>query len=233
MLNLEVLSSSSKGNCYVIKTSDETLLLECGLTYKQIAKGIDYNFINVVGCLVSHEHKDHSKAVVELAEKGVELFMSTGTVMNLGVSSPSIHIAESEKQFKLGKFSILAFSTEHDAKEPLGFLIYHKEFGKLLFATDTYYIKYKFKGLNHIMIECNYSKPILQKNIEKGLIHKSMKKRLLASHFSFENVKKFLQANDLSKVEQIMLLHLSDGNSDARLFKSDIEKLTGVPTIVC
>jgi phosphoribosyl 1,2-cyclic phosphodiesterase len=49
----------------------------------------------------------------------------------------------------------------------------------------------------------------------------------MQSHFSLENVKEFLKANDLSRVRQIWLLHLSDGNSDAELFKQEIEKLTG------
>ena len=50
---------------------------------------------------------------------------------------------------------------------------------------------------------------------------------VLRSHFSLENVKEFLQANDLSKVQEIWLLHLSDGNSDAERFKREIQELTG------
>lgn len=57
---------------------------------------------------------------------------------------------------------MLPVKTEHDAKEPLGFLIYSRTTReKLLFATDTYYIRYRFPGLTHIMIECNYAIDIM------------------------------------------------------------------------
>ena len=66
------------------------------------------------------------------------------------------------------------------------------------------------------MVECNYAADILQANVDAGKVPESMRNRLLRSHFSLDNVKKFLLANDLSKVREIWLIHLSDGNSDAR-----------------
>ena len=119
---------------------------------------------------------------------------------------------------------------QHDV-ENVGFLIYSnhsKE--KLLFLTDTFYCKYKFKNLDYLMVEANYSIDILDKNISAGYIPKILKKRLLTSHFSIDNLKSFLKANDLLKVKQIYLIHLSTGNSDSKLFKLEIEKLTGKPT---
>ena len=76
-------------------------------------------------------------------------------------------------------------------------------------------------------VECNYSLDILRANVEAGLIEPALKSRILKSHFSLENVKEFLKANDLSKVQEIWLLHLSDGNSNAERFKREIQELTG------
>jgi hypothetical protein len=59
-----------------------------------------------------------------------------------------------------------------------------------------------------------------------------IKKIPIKSHFSLENVKRFLQANDLSRVQEIWLLHLSDGNSDETRFKREIQELTGKPVII-
>jgi phosphoribosyl 1,2-cyclic phosphodiesterase len=58
------------------------------------------------------------------------------------------------------------------------------------------------------------------------------KKRVMRSHFSLDNVKEFLRANDLSKVKEIHLLHLSDGNSDEARFKREIQELTGKPVFI-
>jgi len=230
MLNLETLGSSSKGNCYIIRTSKNALILECGLPYKKIAKALDFDFSNVSGCLISHEHKDHSKAAKDLCDHGIDVYCSTGTVMAMKLHHPRITILEKEIQFRIGSFIVLPFAAEHDAVEPLGFLIYHAEFGKLLFITDSYTCRYRFKDLNYIMIEANYSKEILQRNINNGLIPKILKQRILTSHFSIDNVKLFLSKLNLETVQEIMLIHLSDGNSDAKLFIEEIRSLTGKPT---
>lgn len=233
MLNFQTLGSSSKGNCYLIRTSNEVLILECGLQFKKILQSLNFDLSKVAGCLISHEHNDHSKAINEVMSSGINVYASLGTLEALSIKGHRAFIVEAKKQFQIGGFTILPFELQHDAAEPLGFLIYHKEFGRLLFATDTFYIKYKFPELNYIAIECNYSGEILNNNIREERTNSFLKKRLLGSHFSLENVKKFFLANDLSKLKEIKLLHLSDGNSNAKQFKSQIEKLTGVPVSIC
>ena len=102
----------------------------------------------------------------------------------------------------------------------------------MLFATDTYYIRYKFRNLNAIMVECNYCKDILDRNIEAGLIDEAMKRRLMESHMSLDHCKDFLKANDLSQCRKIVLLHLSYSNSDATRMIREITELTGIETVV-
>lgn len=183
--------------------------------------------------LMNISYKDHCKAVGDIAKAGIDVYMSAGTKEAIGIDGHRIKAVKAREQFNVGTFTILPFETEHDAKEPLGYLIYSSATGdKLLFATDTYYIRYRFPALTHIMVECNYSSDILYDNIEKGLVPEGLKNRLLRSHFSLDNVKKFLLANDLSKVQGIYLMHLSSGNSDAARFKREIQELTGKVVIV-
>jgi len=153
--------------------------------------------------------------------------MSTGTKEAVELEHHRIKPVEAHKPFKIGTWLILPFDVEHDVNEPYGFLLINKQGEKLLFVSDSFYCRYKFTGLTHIMIEANFSIDILNENIASGRVHKSMKKRLLRSHFSLENVKEFLKANDLSRVQEIHLLHLSDSNSDAARFKKEIQTLTG------
>ncbi len=137
-----------------------------------------------------------------------------------------LHLIEAGKQFTIGKWRIMPFEIQHDAEEALGFLISDGR-DKLLYASDTYYLKYRFKGLTKIMVEVSYEKEILDENVRNGSVHRQLKNRLIKSHFSLENVKEFLKANDLSRVTEIYLLHLSDKNSDERRFKEEVAKLTG------
>lgn len=232
MIEITPFASGSRGNCYRVSDGSTPLLLECGISFREIQKGLDFRASGVAGCLVSHEHKDHSKAVQDVMKAGVDCYMSRGTAEALGVAGHRVHIIEARKQFRLGSWTILPFQTQHDAVEPLGFLLANRAGDKLLYATDTYYIRYRFQGLTHIMIECNYSLDILKANVETGLVSAELKKRILKSHFSLENVKEFLKANDLSMVREIWLLHLSDGNSDAARFKREVQELTGKPVYI-
>lgn len=233
MIDVKVLGSSSSGNCYILRTDKEVLILECGIHAKKIMHGLNFNVSNVVGCLITHEHKDHSLSARDLTRSGIDIYASKGTLEAIGINGHRTHTVAAKEHFELGSFTILPFETQHDAAEPLGFLVYHPAFGKLLFATDTYYIHYKFQGLNYIMVECNYSTEIADGNVASGILNPALRRRLLKSHFSLENLMLFLKANDLSQVEKIMLMHLSSGNSDAKRFKNEIEKLTGIPTEVC
>jgi len=227
MIDIKVLSSGSKGNCYHITDGSSHLLLECGIRWKYIQRGLNFSTSGLAGCLISHEHKDHCRAVDDVLKAGLDVHISRGTAEALGLFGHRCHIVQARKQFQLGTWAVLPFEVQHDAKEPLGFLLANQEGEKLLFATDTYYIRYKFPGLTHLMLECNYAPEILEENVEKGMIPVAMEERIVQSHFSLENVKEFLRANDLSKVQQIWLLHLSSDNSNAERFKSEIQALTG------
>ncbi|WP_144645384.1 MBL fold metallo-hydrolase [Priestia megaterium] len=232
MIDIKVVESSSKGNAYLLDDSKTKLLLECGVGWRQIQKAAGFKTSEIAGCLVTHEHGDHIKSLKAVLKAGIDCYMSTGTANAVNVEHHRIKTVQAKKTFKIGSFQIMAFDVQHDVSEPLGFLIMNKEGDRLLFATDTYYIKYKFHRLTHIMIECNYSAAILDANIALGTVPQVMKKRLTRSHFSLENVKEFFKANDLSQVEEIHLLHLSDSNSDEDLFKEEIMKLTGKPVYI-
>ena len=104
--------------------------------------------------------------------------------------------------------------------------------GLLLFATDTYYLRYTFQDLNYIMIECNYDKHILDDNTRNGIVPMAVRERVLRSHMSVADCIKTLKANDLSQVRAIMLLHLSGNNSNADNFLQRVKRNTGKYTLI-
>lgn len=227
MIEIKTLATGSKGNCFWITDGSTPLLLECGISFKQIQQGVNFETSSLGGVLVTHEHRDHCKGVESVLNRGLNVYMSQGTKEALQLDNHRIKIVKSKEQFRIGTWTILPFDVQHDVNEPLGFLLQSKNGSKLLFATDTYYIKYKFSGLTHLMIECNYDQQTLDENVESGRVHPAMRKRVMKSHFSLENLLEFFRANDLSKVEEIHLLHLSDGNSNVeRIFKA-VARATG------
>jgi len=233
-MNLKVIGSGSSGNAYILETETGSLMIECGLPFRKIQQALDFNLSNIQACLISHEHKDHCKAVKDVIRAGIDVYTSLQTAQEIGITeSHRTQMVDDGVQFSIGDFIILPFKTEHDAVNPLGYLIYYKPTReRVLFATDTYFIRNKFKNLNYVLIESNFCKDTLDQNIKDGFIAQGMKNRLLESHFSLEHVKDFLAANDLTWVEQIVLLHLSDSNSNSERMVREITELTGKEVVI-
>ncbi len=209
------------------------MVAEIGIPLKRLQE--ETLLTNITGCLITHEHKDHSKYAKDLA-RYTKIYASLGTLESLefGQFAFNTEVLTPGKQTQIGTFTVVPFQTQHDAKEPLGFLIYSKATNeKLLFATDTYFIQSRFRDLDYIMIECNYQSELLKANLASGRTEAHVARRLFSSHFEFENVKNFLRSMDLSKVKTIYLMHLSDKNSNAEEMKKGIMELTGKPVIVC
>lgn len=227
MIEITTLATGSKGNCYYITDGHTPLLLEAGIKFRDIQRKLNFQTRDIKGCLITHEHKDHCSGVPEVLKAGITCYLSNGTKDALGIEHHRIKAVENKKQFQIGTWTILPFDVQHDVSEPFGFLLVNTAGDKLLFATDTYYIKYRFSGLTHLMVECNYSQKILDENILSGRTPKVLRKRLMRSHFSLENMKEFLKANDLSELQEIWLLHLSDSNSNEEQFRQEVAELTG------
>lgn len=225
-MKLKIISSSSAGNCYLLCAANETLIIECGVKIQQIKQALNFDLSKVVGVLVTHEHKDHCLAVKDVVSVGLNVYASAGTVNAFGLKSHRIHSLLCGKSIILGGFKIKPFEAEHDCAEPFNFLIEHEECGRIVFITDSFYCGYKFPGLNNILIEANYSQEILDRKVSEGATAEFLRNRVLQSHMNLDTCKDFLKANDLKAVNNIVLIHLSDSNSDAALFKREIENLT-------
>ena len=237
-MKLKVIGTGSDGNSYALRSSNgETLLIECGLNFKDIMQSINYEIENVVGCLVTHSHQDHCKSINDFMKNGVEVYASVETFEKVGRSrSPHnrkvfVKSYSGYLQHEIGNFTILPFEVKHDVP-CLGFIIHHPECGKVLFLTDTYYCPFKFSGLNHIICEANYSKKVLNAKFKRDDEMYFLRNRILKSHMSLETCIDLLMNNNLQEVRNIILIHLSDSNSDEELFiKEVIEQVGRVPKV--
>lgn len=250
-MTFETLASSSAGNAYIVSDNETRILLECGLSYKkllhsvifkEIGKNINLTAKNIkhasafyladfAGCLVSHEHKDHAKAVADLIKDGMTVYMSEGTADAL--ETDSVTLIEAMGQFNVGSLDIVPFTTFHDAAEPLGFLIKSRVDGDVLaFATDTVNLRYKFPGLNILAIEANYDKAILER-CEK--MPEKVRHRITNAHMEIDVLCDYLRSLDLSQCREIHLLHLSDATSHEGHFINKVARAVpkGIAITAC
>ena len=234
MISIETLGSSSRGNCYRLLSGGRSLLLECGLPWKEIRRGLNFEATNLDGCLATHAHGDHFRSARDLMRAGVDVFATQETFDQADIRPHHRAVPITPNAWiSVGKFwGVRAFDTVHDAPGAVGFLVWDNTNDHALFITDTAYVRYKFPPVGILMIEANYSESILAANVEAGRIEPARAKRVRENHLSIERVIDFLMHNDMSKCRAIHLLHLSDGNSDAELFKRMVQEATGIPVSV-
>lgn len=225
-MKLSVLGSSSKGNCYILENRDEALIIEVGISIKDLKKSLNFNISKVVGCLVTHQHNDHSKYIKNIVEMGIYTLALKEVWESKQINSPYAINITMGKGYKFGNFKVIPFNACHDVA-CVGYIVDHSEIGRLFFLTDSYMCEYKIPKMNHILIECNYSDKELSKAIFEGRTLPSQKERLLTSHMELSNCINMLNANDLNNVSEIMLIHLSENNSNENYFLSEVERATG------
>lgn len=215
-MKLKILGSNSSGNGYVL--TDEkgySLILECGVPLKDIKVHLNFRMEGIVGALLSHSHGDHAKYVKQYLDAGIDIYSGEETLKALGIYDH--HRAYPvEHGLRVSMFpmpySFKPFSMKHDVP-CLGFIIQHKEMGKLVFMTDSFYSPYKFAEVNHFLVEANHDEEVLGERIKDGDINPSLGQRIMTSHMSIQTAMKMILANDLKHTRNIILTHLSDSNS--------------------
>lgn len=213
-MKLKCLGSSSAGNCYLLTSdSGEVLILDCGIPIKEIKRGLNWNVKGVVGAICTHKHLDHSKSVNDFKAMGIPIY------------APYLKI--DYMSMNMGGFTVKPFDlttidgswTHTNANgEPcpiFGFLITHKEMGRMLYITDCELIKWKFKDINHILLGVNYDKDLVDTDNPKA-------NHVFRGHLSIDTACDFVKANDSDSLQNVIMCHLSSENSDKDSF---IEKM--------
>lgn len=236
------IASSSAGCSYILRSAElPALLIDCGVGIKDIQRALNYTVSDLAGCLVSHAHLDHAKSASHLLDRAVPVYASAETLTEIKLASHYLarHVIPGVSFSANGVlnpdsngWNIKPFEVPHDCPGTLGFMIGDQCGDVLVYLTDAAYSPFKFYGMTHIAIECNHSREILHQNRASGDLRGERYRRTVGTHMSLERLVEMLQANDLSKLKEIHLLHLSDENSDEAVFKSAIQRVTGVPVHV-
>lgn len=224
-MQLKVVGTGSKGNCYILENEQEALIIELGVRFEEVKKALNYNLSKVVGCIVSHEHGDHAKYINEAVKCGLNVYATMGTIRATGGNSHRLIAINEMEQTRIGSFNVLAFDVKHDAAQPVGYIINHKDTGNVLFITDTWYVSHRFDNIHNVIIEANYCNNIINERLKKD--SRFLRDRIIQSHMSIDSCVGLLKANDMSKVNNILLVHLSDSNSHEKQFIEKVRDATG------
>ena len=225
-MRLHVIATGSRGNCYVLHDKGACLLLDAGIEAGKILSGLGQGSASVLGALITHQHKDHCKAVEELWRRGIVSYGSIET----GKAVPWIRT--STGAHRIGWFTCLPFPVSHCNPDGspcpnVGWLITNnntKE--RMVYVTDFCALQNTFPGIHYWLIECNYMEELIE------YTHPALKSRLPNSHMSLTKLLAVFKANDLSTCKQIVLCHGSRERLDAGKAAQVVAEATGIPTVV-
>ena len=227
-MDIKIIASGSSGNAYLIGDGRTRLLLDAGIPFSRIQIGCGFRTSSIDACLVTHRHGDHAAAVPKLLQRGITVY-SNADVAGLYEGVQELHAL---REHTVGTFRVLPFEAEHDVP-CYGYQVTSTATGeKLVYITDSAYVRYTFTGLTHIMIEANYAEDIMIGNVRDDKIPFPLAERVAQTHMSIDTLLELLRANDITKVRQIYLLHLSDNNSDAEKFKRLVQQETGAEVYI-
>lgn len=227
-MKINVIASGSGGNATIINDGASSLLLDAGIPIKRLFRESGIMISDIAGCLVSHDHGDHSLAVKDLAKRGIDIYASRGTFDRLELSGHRYHAVPALRWFNVGTFNVMPFDVVHDTPEPFGFWAKSKLTGEnALYFVDTAYLKYRFSEIDYLICECNYGKDELLASVKNGIIEPELAARIVRNHMSLERLIDFLKINDLARLKQIHLVHMSANNSDSGRFKASVQSVTG------
>lgn len=233
MIELCALASGSNGNCYYVGNEMDALLVDAGISAKQILirlneAGLDASKIR--GIFVSHEHSDHIRGVSVLSKRlGIPAWFSQGTFDSL--SEPDrperTNIFIPGKAVKSSSFTIHPFLKNHDAVEPCSFRIEHDDWHIGVF-TDigeacTQLINH-LRKCHALFLETNYD----EKMLWEGSYPYILKRRVASSHGHLSNDQAFELIRDYAGPElvHVFLSHLSGENNRPEIAEARFQTLT-------
>lgn len=207
-MEFHVLASGSKGNSTFIFDHGVGILIDCGITRKQLlfklkSLGFDENNINVV--LLTHDHYDHNKNIGNFDTK--ICFCGKGCIKDVDDS----HILKPYQEIQLSGYKILPLSISHDATSPLAFVIEGVE-ENILYMTDTGYVSQKNRqylhNLNYYIIESNHDIEMLMATKRPFFLKQRIQSD--TGHLNNEYSARLMVEMIGDKTKEIVLAHLSE-----------------------
>ncbi len=217
------LGSGSKGNATLIESNQTRLLLDCGFSVAELERrlarlGLEGGTLSAV--VVTHEHADHIGGVARLSRKhALPVWLTAGTLA--AAADTDFHCVEifhAHECFSIGDVVLEPFPVPHDAREPCQFVFSDGQW-RLGVLTDTGtitpHIERSLDACDALLLECNYDPEMLA----GGPYPQGLKDRVAGryGHLANEQANGLLRALDLTRLQHLIAMHVSENNNTPEL----------------
>ena len=223
------LGSGSKGNGTLVRAEGDLVLVDCGFTLKQTELrlqrlGISGHELSAI--LVTHEHGDHINGVGPLARKyQIPVYATAGTVRSRKLGAINeLNLIVGYQSFVIGHFSITPVAVPHDASEPAQFVIEanKKRLGLLTdLGSISPHVEQSYQDCDALLLEANHD-PLM---LASGAYPSSLKQRVGGAwgHLSNKQASSLLERIDCSKLQHLVVAHISQQNNSLSLAQAAID----------
>ncbi len=232
-LRICILASGSSGNCTYIASRTTPILVDAGLSAREIQKrleGLAVPVSSIAAVCVSHEHADHTTGLRILNQKhGVALYANNGTIEALhgdeDLKSLPWHVFTTGQPFRVGDLVIEPFSVSHDALEPVGFVVSSGE-ARVAVVTDigvaTTLVRERLKRCHALVLESNHDERLLQLAERPEYLKQRIRGR--QGHLSNERAGELLAEVAGPQLTHVFLAHLSEQCNNQDLARKTAEQ---------
>jgi phosphoribosyl 1,2-cyclic phosphodiesterase len=231
-LRFASLGSGSRGNSTLLEWEAGTLLIDCGFSVKETNQRLERlgkRAEDIAAILVTHEHTDHIKGVATMARRyGVPVYMTPGTWHSRDMGElPDLRLIEAYTPFELEGLQVTPVAVPHDAREPTQFVFEYAGL-RLGVLTDlgsiTAHVEAHYQDLDAMVLEANHD-PFM---LASGPYPPSLKQRVggLWGHLSNQQAAGFLQRLDRTRLQHLVVAHISQQNNSLELAQATLAPVT-------
>ena len=221
MIRLCLLGSGSSGNAVLVSTQSSKLLIDCGLSYKQLAlraASVGESLDGLQGVLVTHEHRDHVNGLGVLARRlRVPVHITSRTLESLPPhvgELPEIRLFEAGDALAVGEFGIGSFSVTHDAVDPVCYVL-EANGVKLGVASDLGHapslVRMRLAGAHALVLESNYCPRMLREGPYPPMLQQRIRSK--HGHLSNPDMNSLLAGLLHDALRLVVLVHISEKNN--------------------
>ncbi len=228
------LGSGSKGNSTLVEWRDTCIMVDCGFsirdTTQRLAK-LGKQPEDLSAILVTHEHSDHWKGVVPLANKyAIPVYLTAGCLKsrNLSGSDSGFKIIDSHSPFQVGDIQVTPVPVPHDAREPVQY-VFNRDSHQLGVLTDigslTPHVEAQYGRCDGLLVEANHDLDMLA----AGPYPAFLKDRVGGQwgHLNNQQTARLISKVEHDRLQHLVIGHISDKNNSVEKVRAAVEEVFG------